>query len=332
MAVKNKINWLLILQGWAMFCVVLGHSAPAAKIEDFPSYALIIYYFCYSFHMPLFIAISGFLFYLTRINSNWTYLEMIKEKLVRFGIPFLVFTMVGMVLKSVFASSVDRPTTISLGELVNAILYPGKGPFAEFWFLGTIIWFFVLSPVWKFFLGNKYLAILLLIGLAILSPNHPKTEFLALTHVCKYAIYFFAGILCAMMYKKKASFITSLAIPVLFVAGGVIYAVGRLWHIPLMAPFGGITFSLSLALLCERIYPSLFVSFRNYTYQIYLLGIFFNVMVTIISAKFELPFVPMQILSLLLGLYMPVLISRVLQTLNFKPLLMCVGLKSKVKI
>lgn len=50
-------------------------------------------------------------------------------------------------------------------------------------------------------------------------------------------------------------------------------------------------------------------------------------MCTIMRAKFGLPFAPMQAVSLLLGLYMPVIISKVIEWINWKPLLLCVGLK-----
>lgn len=50
---KKKINWLLILQGWAMLWVVIGHSP--ISLDNMPSYVRILYDFAYSFHMPLFI-------------------------------------------------------------------------------------------------------------------------------------------------------------------------------------------------------------------------------------------------------------------------------------
>ena len=63
----KKINWLSILQGWAMFWVVVGHS-PLSMDETIPAYVKFLYEFAYSFHMPLFILVSGFLFQMTRLN------------------------------------------------------------------------------------------------------------------------------------------------------------------------------------------------------------------------------------------------------------------------
>ena len=66
---KKKISWLLILQGWAMLWVVIGHS-PLIMDDSMPTFAKILYEIAYSFHMPLFILVSGYLFYMTRLTSS----------------------------------------------------------------------------------------------------------------------------------------------------------------------------------------------------------------------------------------------------------------------
>ena len=63
---KKKINWLLIMQGWAMLWVVIGHSP--ISLDNMPYYVSVMYKFAYSFHMPLFIMISGYLFQLTKLS------------------------------------------------------------------------------------------------------------------------------------------------------------------------------------------------------------------------------------------------------------------------
>ena len=51
----RKINWILILQAWAMLWVVVGH-APLLSVDMIqPGYVEILYRIAYSFHMPLFI-------------------------------------------------------------------------------------------------------------------------------------------------------------------------------------------------------------------------------------------------------------------------------------
>lgn len=69
MADKKRINWLLILQGWAMLWVVIGHAFLGVAGEG-PAWENGLFHFAYSFHMPLFMLVSGWLFYLTRLKTN----------------------------------------------------------------------------------------------------------------------------------------------------------------------------------------------------------------------------------------------------------------------
>ena len=69
MAEKKKINWLLILQAWAMLWVVIGHAF-LRKHGEGPEWETMLGNFAYSFHMLLFMLVSGWLFYLTRLNTG----------------------------------------------------------------------------------------------------------------------------------------------------------------------------------------------------------------------------------------------------------------------
>lgn len=66
---KQKINWLLILQGWAMLWVIIGHAFLGVAGEG-PKWENTLTQFAYSFHMPLFMLVSGWLFYLTRLRGG----------------------------------------------------------------------------------------------------------------------------------------------------------------------------------------------------------------------------------------------------------------------
>jgi len=63
---NTKINWLLILQGWAMLWVVIGHAF-IGKHNEGPVWETFLGNIAYSFHMPLFMLVSGWLFYITRL-------------------------------------------------------------------------------------------------------------------------------------------------------------------------------------------------------------------------------------------------------------------------
>ena len=118
----RRINWILILQAWAMLWVVTGHSS-LYDIEstDNPYWEITIQKMAYSFHMALFIFVSGYLFHMTRIRKSMPYGKMIVDKLVRLGIPFIVFTLLAMLLKVLVSSEMSRQTTFSIIAFINAI-------------------------------------------------------------------------------------------------------------------------------------------------------------------------------------------------------------------
>lgn len=52
-----------------MLLVVVGHAF-IGKPGQGPAWENALFHFAYSFHMPLFMLVSGWLFYFTRLNIN----------------------------------------------------------------------------------------------------------------------------------------------------------------------------------------------------------------------------------------------------------------------
>lgn len=146
MAEKKKINWLLILQGWAMLWVVIGHAF-LGKPGEGPQWENELFNFAYSFHMPLFMLVSGWLFYLTRLRLNkntlsqWTCCAIVKDKAVRLLISGLVFCIVSFALKVAFPGEMSRQVGLNVNDVAHAFLYPYDNPFREFWFIAPCFGF-----------------------------------------------------------------------------------------------------------------------------------------------------------------------------------------------
>ena len=334
MSKKNKINWLLILQGMTMLLVVIGHAGVWDTQEEMPRNIYLIYKTIYSFHMSLFIFISGYLFYLTRLSpmasQKWGgYVDIMKDKLIRLGIPFLVFTIIGMVVKHYFASNVVRPTELSMGELVHAILYPAEGPLAEMYFIAVILTMFAISPVLKWSLTKVYYWVPMLAVLIVIKHIGPQEEFLNIRSTAFYALYFYIGLLVAkydLIEKLRNKVCDNSLVYLVAILGVAIYILG-LYTSSILLPYGGWIVSLGISLVLDKHIPSAFSSFRNYTYQIFLMGLFFQEGVKYLYRLTDVHYMVACVISVLVGLYMPVIISRLLEKLNFKPLLLCVGLK-----
>jgi acyltransferase len=76
---KKRILWVDMARGLAIALVVLAHSPIPHKLDSY----------IYSFHVPLFFIISGFLLH-DGLNKKWK--DFIKNKFVRLAIPYLFFS------------------------------------------------------------------------------------------------------------------------------------------------------------------------------------------------------------------------------------------------
>ena len=326
---KSKINWILILQAWAILWVVIGHAPLLPVNESQPLYVEILYRFAYSFHMPLFIFVSGYLFYLTRIERPMPYGNMLLDKLKRLGITYLVFTIIAMVLKNIFGEHMMRPSTIGINELIHSIIYPGEGPLSELWFIAVIFWMFILKPIWILSFKYKYLPILyilILAGLYFYANSIEDIELLSISPAMRNAIFFYLG-----LYTRKLNVINngskSSYIFGSFIASCLIYGFVVSTKCPLLSALSGIGLSISLALILDKHVPKIFSSFRNYTYQIYLMGIFVQIFIKILYKHDIIPsYFAGYILCILVGLYIPVIISIISSKINLAPINLCLGL------
>ncbi len=88
--IQNQLDWVLIAKGIGIILVVVGHFIPASS----PGYWLSFRQFIYSFHMPLFFLLSGYLYN----PGKHSYTNLLKNKTKRLLYPFV--TVAGFFLSS----------------------------------------------------------------------------------------------------------------------------------------------------------------------------------------------------------------------------------------
>lgn len=144
---EAKIYWISILQGWSMLLVVIGHVTLTNIFEN-PATPVSteVERIIYGFHMPLFMFISGGLFYYTKIKKGKKYGVTIRDKAKRLLAPFIFFTLATFALKYIFNPLMRRPVELSFKQIINSVLYPASNPLGEMWFIVTlfIIFLFIL--------------------------------------------------------------------------------------------------------------------------------------------------------------------------------------------
>lgn len=131
---KFRILWADSLKGWLILIVILGHAIQSALGADCDKSHL--WNLIYSFHMPAFMAVSGWLafrgLYASKLlDYNWRgYLNGCKRRSYQLLIPYLVWSVVSFFMKGEY-------TLQSAGEM---LLYPDR----SFWFLWVLFWICVI--------------------------------------------------------------------------------------------------------------------------------------------------------------------------------------------
>lgn len=139
---------MVLLTLFAMTLVVIGHSDITLDFKE-----LWIYKWVYSFHMPLFFFISGFLFCLTMPADRLRMTSMgsfIRKKAIRLLIPFLFINTLIFIVKSTLVSDtslMQHPVALNLESAIDATFFH---PMGFMWFLPALFSiFFIAFPICK---------------------------------------------------------------------------------------------------------------------------------------------------------------------------------------
>jgi fucose 4-O-acetylase-like acetyltransferase len=128
------------MKGMAIVLVVLGHAIQKNTVNYQSNY---LFCFIYSFHMPLFFSVSGYLMYLTLANNRFNW---IKNKAVYLVIPHIVFDVLYYFASSTGLTVYDNVTvTFSFFRWLKESLFVNSGE----WFLWVLFSCFVILVLFK---------------------------------------------------------------------------------------------------------------------------------------------------------------------------------------
>ncbi len=111
----------------------------------------------YMFHMPLFFAISGFLYGYKELKTIGKPQELIRKKLICLGIPYVVFSTIYICFNVVMQKFVQTNTVTSM-KSVATLLW---NPVAQYWFIWVLLIYFIIVAC----CGNTYTKLKLLTAL-----------------------------------------------------------------------------------------------------------------------------------------------------------------------
>lgn len=152
---KSHQDWIDVLKGIGIFLVVLGHAARHDMMEE-SSLCRLLVYLIYSFHMPLYFAISGYTFGL----SYGKYLEtpgvFFKRRAKGLLVPLLTFS---CAVYLCFFAVYQIPALAQILRNASYELYPfgsylvttlvEENPYSvHLWYLWVLFWMSAVSFLW----------------------------------------------------------------------------------------------------------------------------------------------------------------------------------------
>lgn len=189
---NKKLEWLECIRGEATLLVVLGHLT---LINGVGAYSEIIY----QFHMPLFFAISGFLFGYKEIDKKISPSDFVKKKIMALGIPYFVFSVVYICFNVGLQKFIQTNTVVNIKNIFLLIWRP----VAHYWFIWVLIIYFIVVAHF----GNtiKKLETLAIVGTAVtlMETIIPQGWSTAYHNGLAYFFYFVVAAMIGCVFIQK---------------------------------------------------------------------------------------------------------------------------------
>lgn len=147
------------LKGYACFLVLFGHVIMGIRLSgvDIPEFFWGMEKFIWSFHVALFLFLSGVVY---KMTGEWkgkkTKRGFILYKLYTLGVPYITFSAVYVFINSFVGQS---NTVFALSDILNI----WKTPVAQYWFLYALFFLFCIWTALSGILKNWQITIIIVL-------------------------------------------------------------------------------------------------------------------------------------------------------------------------
>ena len=202
---KKRISYIAQAQLIGCLLVILGHSVPLNW--NIPSTIKSIDVFIYTFHMPLFFFISGYLFEKNNSANRYDFISYITKRSKKLILPYVMLTLIGFIPKILTKDFFGDEVDISINYFIKCFLVPRNNVWGHFWFLPTLLIISVFAFLFSKFHSKAKIGFCILVVVLFILPIVPKltniTDWFAINDVIKFSCYYAFGFLFANSYFEK---------------------------------------------------------------------------------------------------------------------------------
>ncbi len=310
------LRWVAYLQVIGIVFVVLGHS-----FHEYPDgqmgHTMLLYRMMYSFRMPLFMFVSGFLMVYTTFSRgrHTTWRKFAASKVRRLMVPFIVLSLITFVPRSFMSGIADDEIELSLGSLGQSLVFSGHLVVPLFWFLQAsftllLVNYAVIAFARRQGWRDAYVYPALILGFTLL-PLVPIGfgYVFAIGDAIRLGVFFVLGAAYARAHEA-----VDRVVP--WTSWGMVAIVTAVWVMTFFltentdaAPVcsvSGIMMCISVAKMLEKYKVAVLDHLIGANYIIFLLSWFCNVISQQVLHHYtDLPWWVYTVLSLFSGIYVP---------------------------
>lgn len=129
---KKRDTYLDCVKGTLILLVIIGHYLPGTLSESFARHVI------YSFHMPVFFMLSGYLFNITRAIET-PFIKNISRYIIRFLPPWIFATTVYF-----FLNCISGEEIVSVGRYIRQYL----NPYYHLWYILGFLFCIIITLIY----------------------------------------------------------------------------------------------------------------------------------------------------------------------------------------
>ncbi len=205
----HRFVTLDMAKGLCILLVVIGHYHP----ENSPLWYNELWKVIYSFHMPLFLFASGYLYIATKKQE--AYFGFLRKKVYRLMIPYLSTSLLLVSLKLLAQGQAYVENPVTWASYLKILYRPEAGFFL--WFIWALWWMFVLLPLCK---GRTSRSLLFVLSVLLYFLPVELPEVFCLSICKRMFLYFMLGVVL-YDWRERLDFVRKIpaaAVYALFIA------------------------------------------------------------------------------------------------------------------
>lgn len=194
MSIKRvqRIEWLDAAKGVTMLLVVLGHITngylTAKQFKEWSSLICGVHYWIYSFHMPLFMVLSGYVFYRAYCVNREQKKRRYRMQMMNIALLYFIFGLLKWVSQTLLVQFVAIPVTL------EDLLYLAISPLEELWYLYVLFFLYLLAYGLEKIQINENVKLVGILCLSYIGTSISWTHRFPLDRILYYLLYFYLGI------------------------------------------------------------------------------------------------------------------------------------------